>query len=70
MNYLEKANAWRLKIVSKYVSREMKDYKLAGRSSWIDSSCCLVTKPCLTFVTPWMVTCQTSLSMGFSRQEN
>ena len=70
MNCLEKANAWRLKIVSEYVSRDMKDYKLARRSSWNYSPCCLVTKPCLTFVIPWMVACQASLSMGFSRQEN
>ena len=29
----------------------------------------LVIKPCLTIATPRTVTCQTSLSMGFSRQE-
>ena len=29
----------------------------------------LVAKLCLTLVTPWTVTCQTLLSMGFSRQE-
>ena len=29
----------------------------------------LVTKSCLTLVTPWTVACQTPLSMGFSRQE-
>ena len=29
----------------------------------------LVTKPCLTVVTPWDVACQSSLSMRFSRQE-
>ena len=29
----------------------------------------LVTKSCLTLVTPWTVACQTLLSMGFSRQE-
>ena len=28
----------------------------------------LVTKSCLTLVTPWMVACQALLSMGFSRQ--
>ena len=50
--------------------RDMKDHKLAGRSSWNYSRCCLVTKLCLTFVTPGMVACQASLSMGFSRQEN
>ena len=31
--------------------------------------CGLVTKLCLTLVTPWTVTCQTPLYMGFSRQE-
>ena len=31
--------------------------------------CGLVTKLCLTLVTPWTVTCQAPLSMGFSRQE-
>ena len=29
----------------------------------------LVAKLCLTLVTPWTVTCQTPLSLGFSRQE-
>ena len=29
----------------------------------------LVTKSCLTLVTPWTVACQAPLSMGFSRQE-
>ena len=29
----------------------------------------LVNKSCLTFATPWTVTCQASLSMGFSRHE-
>ena len=29
----------------------------------------LVTKSCLTLVTPWIVACQACLSMGFSRQE-
>ena len=29
----------------------------------------LVAKSCLTLVTPWSVTHQASLSMGFSRQE-
>ena len=29
----------------------------------------LVTKSCLTLMTPWTVACQTPLSMGFSRQE-
>ena len=29
----------------------------------------LVNKSCLTFATPWTVTCQAPLSMGFSRQE-
>ena len=29
----------------------------------------LVTKSCLTLVTPWTVACQTPLSTGFSRQE-
>ena len=29
----------------------------------------LVTKLCLTLVTPWIVACQAPLSMGFSRQE-
>ena len=30
---------------------------------------CLVTKLRLTLVTPWTVTCQAPLSLGFSRQE-
>ena len=30
----------------------------------------LVAKLCLTLVTPWIVACQASLSMGFSRQEH
>ena len=30
----------------------------------------LVAKSCLTLVTPWIVTCQAPLSMGFHRQEN
>ena len=29
----------------------------------------LVTKLCLTLVTPWTAACQAPLSMGFSRQE-
>ena len=29
----------------------------------------LVTKSCLTHMTPWTVTCKAPLSMGFSRQE-
>ena len=32
-------------------------------------ACCLVTKLCPTFATPWTVACQAPLSMGFSRQE-
>ena len=28
-----------------------------------------VAKSCLTVVTPWTVSCQVPLSMGFSRQE-
>ena len=70
MYELFRKGKWRLKIVSEYVSRDMKNYKLAGRSSWSYPRCCLVTKPFLTFVTPWMVACQASLSMRFSRQEN
>ena len=31
--------------------------------------CGLVTKSCLTLVTPWTVARQAPLSMGFSRQE-
>ena len=31
--------------------------------------CCLVTKSCLTFVTPWTVAGQVPLSMGFLRQK-
>ena len=29
----------------------------------------LVTKSCPTLATPWTITCQAPLSMGFSRQE-
>ena len=29
----------------------------------------LLTKSCLTLMTPWTVACQATLSMGFSRQE-
>ena len=29
----------------------------------------LVAESCLTLVTPWIVTCQAPLSMGFCRQE-
>ena len=29
----------------------------------------LVTKSCLTLATPWTVSCQDPLTMGFSRQE-
>ena len=29
----------------------------------------LVTKSCLSLVTPWTVACQTPLFMGFPRQE-
>ena len=29
----------------------------------------LITKSCLTLVTPWTVACPAPLSMGFSRQE-
>ena len=29
----------------------------------------VVTKSCLTLVTPWTVTCQAPFSVGFSRQE-
>ena len=31
--------------------------------------CCLVTKSCLTLVTPWTIAYQALLSTGFSRQE-
>ena len=31
--------------------------------------CCLVAKSCLTLCDPWTVARQSSLSMGFSRQE-
>ena len=31
---------------------------------------CLVAQSCLTLATPWTVTCQVPLSMGFSRQEH
>lgn len=58
MYELFRKGKWRPKIVSEYVSRDMKNYKLAGRSSWNYPRCCLVTKPFLTFVTPWMVACQ------------
>ena len=30
---------------------------------------CLVTKSCVTLVTPWTLACQAPLSMGFLRQE-
>ena len=30
---------------------------------------CLVIKSCLILLTPWIVACQTSLSMGFTSQE-
>ena len=30
---------------------------------------CLVAKLCPTLATPWTITCQALLSMGFSRQE-
>ena len=30
----------------------------------------LVAKSCTTLATPWTVTCQAPLSMGFSRQEH
>ena len=33
------------------------------------SAWCLVAKSCSTLATPWTVTCQAPLSMGFSRQE-
>ena len=40
---------------------------------WHEWSCCccssLVTKSCLTLVTPWMLACQTALTRGFSRQK-
>ena len=48
----------------------------AGRTHLIVTAknvlrCCLVTKLCsCLFATPWTVACQTSLSMGFSRQEH
>ena len=38
--------------------------KLTLKCSW-----CLVTKSCLTLVTPWTVPCQAPLSMGFSSWE-
>ena len=31
--------------------------------------CCLDAQPCLTLVTPWTVTRQAPLSMGFPRQD-
>ena len=31
--------------------------------------CCLLTKSCLTLVTPWTVAHQAPLSLGFPRQE-
>ena len=33
-------------------------------------NCCLLTTKCLTLVTPWTVTLQAPLSMGFPRQEH
>ena len=33
------------------------------------SSCCLVTKPCLTLASPWTIACHVPLSVRFSRQE-
>ena len=45
-----------------------------GVPSFYGASLCggggLVAKSCLTLVIPCIVTCQTPLSMGFSRQEN
>ena len=45
-----------------------------GVQSFYGASLCggggLVAKSCLTLVIPCIVTCQTPLSMGFSRQEN
>ena len=38
--------------------------------SFTTHCCCLVTKSCPTFVTPWTVACQLPLSMGFPRQED
>ena len=35
----------------------------------VDVSLCLVAQLCPTQATPWTVTCQAPLSMGFSRQE-
>ena len=39
----------------------------------LDDYCCLrgglVTKSCLTFMTPWTIALQAPLSIGFSRQE-
>ena len=39
--------------------------KVTGSFNRLFMLCCLVTKS----LTPWTVTCQTPLSMGFSRQE-
>ena len=35
----------------------------------ISSCCCSVTKLCLILWTPWIITCQTPLSVEFPRQE-
>ena len=43
--------------------------KLSVTLTICECCCCLVTKPCLTLVTPWTVAKQALPSMGFSRQE-
>ena len=44
--------------------------RLVQKNGLVKKLCCLVAKSCLTLIlTPWTVTCQTPLSMGFSRQK-
>ena len=35
----------------------------------VNCCCCLIAKPCLTLVTPWILAHEAPLSLGFSRQE-
>ena len=64
--------------VHNFLSNKYKKYKNCKYKKYKQQICCiilhtngggLVAKLCPTLVTPWTVSCQAPLSMGFSRQE-
>ena len=71
--YLQEILGWRKKRVREFLAclLPVKCYRScdAYTLQLLLGCCCLVTKLCLTLVTPWNVACQTPLPTGFPRQE-